>query len=525
MAESQLLCLDDEHVNEKVPESKPEFYYSEEQRAALEELLRHGDAAFRTRLQEDQTRDFLSAREVRRLRKTFREYDADSDSEAGEHERSKGSSSADSGVHSTYWPLMSDTAVPPLDLGWPASSGVYKGVTRVSVYSHPPKEPGPRIKEVVRRLVQEAHKTVAVVMDLLTDLLILQDLLDASSRRGVAIYLVLEARGVPYFLDMCSRLQINAVHLRNLRVRTLKGAGLALSFGTLPGSLCSKYMLVDGEKVMFGTYSFTWSSSRMDRNTITVMTGNIVNFFDNDFRELYAVSEQVDLYREFNITKPPVQTPVMKPKEEPIQPIPVSVSRFQAAAADPKQADLKVPAYKYINPKYSLVVNNVSRATSLQDLSVMKDSTPLRNGLHHSLLQAADKDKLVSPQSPTTPSEDGDDGKGSPMKNPTAGVSPKKRSSFRHFLKGRGGHHPTETIEEGVVMPSPLPPRKTTESNSSELDDSFEVLDRPGTSKLKTKKPTKFIQRSMSLQTINTTDDDGSKSRRRNSRTKNCIQS
>lgn len=59
-----------------------------------------------------------------------------------------------------------------------------------------------------------APQAVAIVMDLLTDLQILQDLLDASSRRGVAVYTVLEARGVPHFLDMCTRLQINAVHLR-----------------------------------------------------------------------------------------------------------------------------------------------------------------------------------------------------------------------------------------------------------------------------------------------------------------------
>lgn len=57
-------------------------------------------------------------------------------------------------------------------------------------------------------------QVVAIVMDLLTDLQILQDLLDASSRRGVAVYAVLEASGVPHFLDMCARLQINAVHLR-----------------------------------------------------------------------------------------------------------------------------------------------------------------------------------------------------------------------------------------------------------------------------------------------------------------------
>lgn len=57
-------------------------------------------------------------------------------------------------------------------------------------------------------------QVVAIVMDFLTDLQILQDLLDASSRRGVAVYVVLDAKGVPDFLDMCSRLQINAMHLR-----------------------------------------------------------------------------------------------------------------------------------------------------------------------------------------------------------------------------------------------------------------------------------------------------------------------
>lgn len=158
MAESQLLCLDNQHVNEKVPESRPEFYYSEEQRAALEQLLRHGDGAFKMRLQEDNIRDFLCAREVRAIRESFQEYDLDSEPEPGEPDKPKEATSADSGVHSTYWPQMSDTEVPALDIGWPACSGVYKGVTRVSVYTHPPKEPGPHIKEVVRRLIQGAQK-------------------------------------------------------------------------------------------------------------------------------------------------------------------------------------------------------------------------------------------------------------------------------------------------------------------------------------------------------------------------------
>lgn len=60
-------------------------------------------------------------------------------------------------------------------------------------------------------------------MDLMTDLQIIQDLLDASSRRGVAVYAVLEVSGVSHFLDMCSRLQVNATHLR---VRTHRRGGM-----------------------------------------------------------------------------------------------------------------------------------------------------------------------------------------------------------------------------------------------------------------------------------------------------------
>uniref|UniRef100_A0A3P9MA83 Family with sequence similarity 83 member Fa n=1 Tax=Oryzias latipes TaxID=8090 RepID=A0A3P9MA83_ORYLA len=532
MAESQLVCLDQDHVNEKVPENQPEFYYSEEQRAALEQLLRSGAGAFKERLREDHIRDFLCARELKVIQKTFREYDADSESES-EPDKSRGAASADSGVHSTYWPQMSDTEVPCLDLGWPGGGGVYKGVTRVSVYTHPPKGPGPHIKEVVRRLIQGSHKVVAIVMDLLTDLQILQDLLDASSRRSVAVYIVLEAKGVVNFLDMCSRLQINALHLRNLRVRTLRGAGLALSFGKLPGSLCSKYMLVDGEKVMFGSYSFTWSSSRMDRNTITVMSGQTVDFFDHDFRELYAVSEEVDLYKEFNITKPPLPTPILKPKVEHVQPTAVSTSRFQVSVGDSGPMNLKVPAHKYHNPKYSLVFgNSVGLTGSLQDLSTRTDSYLDRvnqaNGLQNAIQankDAKEKAEQVSPPSPAGPGEEDEDGKG--KKNQAPAVK-KHRSSFRHFLKNRGANQSSETIEEGVAtLQSPAHANKTPETNgvaADELEDSFEVVVKPEGLKFKPKKPSKLVQRSMSLQTINTADEDGFKGRRRPQK-KNCIQS
>lgn len=160
MAESQLVCMEDGRIGAQVPETKPEFYYSEEQRAAIEELLRNGDGAFKTRLKEDDVKDFLSAREVKLLVNTFRKYDSGDDSSSSSGKATKqepAGTDADSGVHSTYWPQMSDTEVPPLDIGWP-SGGFFRGVTRVAVHTHPPKENGPHIKEVVRRLIQEAGK-------------------------------------------------------------------------------------------------------------------------------------------------------------------------------------------------------------------------------------------------------------------------------------------------------------------------------------------------------------------------------
>lgn len=267
--------------------------------------------------------------------------------------------------------------------------------------------------------------------------------------------------------------------------------------------------------------SFTWSSSRMDRNTITVMSGQTVDSFDSDFRELYAVSEQVDLYGEFNITKPPIPTPIAKPKVEPIRPPPVSTSRFQVSVSDSRQSDLKVPAHKYHNPKYSLVFgNNRGLTGSLQDLSTMTDSLDggpnqrngLQNGFLHPSRSSKEKLEQASPQSPGSPAEKEDeDGKGGSEKNQTVGV--KKRSSFRHFLKGRGANHITETIEEGVASPqSPVPACKVPETNGvtgNELEDSFEIIEKPSPLKPKTKKPSKAIQRSMSLQTINAGDEDG----------------
>lgn len=492
MAESQLMCMEDGHIGVKVPESKPEFYYSEEQRAAIEELLKNGDGAFKTRLKEDNMKDFLSAREVKVLVNTFKHYDSnDSSSTTAPTGAEQGASGAeaDSGVHSTYWPQMSDTEVPSLDIGWP-SGGLFKGVTRVAVHTHPPKD-GPHIKEVVRRLIQEASKVIAIVMDMLTDIHILQDLMDAACRRSVPVYIVLDDQAVPHFLDMCSRLQIGAQHLRYIRARMLQGVGFCLSFGKFPGSLSSKYMLVDGDKVAFGSYSFSWAASRMDRNMITVMTGQVVDFFDRDFRELYAISEKLDLYKEFHVSPPAsTVTTTIRSKLEPKRPpLPATTSRFQVSLGDSRNAGIQIPAHKYHNPKYSLVFGDAPRpARSLQDLGAKKDiaNIPEEEG----------RPRLVSSVKLDWPNVSPSEAPSEKINSPTKTTPAKKRGLTWKLSRKKSA--------STVSVPSPTETLPNTETG-----DSIGVV----TPTRGSRKLSKLEQRTLSQQTVNT-DRESVKSRR-----------
>lgn len=510
MAESQLMCMEDGRIGAKIPESKPEFYYSEEQRAAVEELLKNGDGAFKTRLKDDNMKDFLSAREVKVLTSTFSQYDSGDDSGS---KASPSTSDADSGVHSTYWPQMSDTEVPPLDIGWP-SGGFFRGVTRVAVHTHPPKENGPHIKEVVRRLIQEATKVIAIVMDMVTDLQILQDLMDAASRRSVPVYILLDNQGVPHFLDMCSRLQIGSQHLRNIRARSLHGIGFSLSFGRLPGALCYKYMLVDGDKVMFGSYSFSWCTSRMDRNMITVMTGQVVDFFDLDFRELYAISEKLDLYKEFHVTPPATSmTATIRSKSGSIRPLlPATTSRFQVSLGDSRKADIQVPAHKYYNPKYSLVFGNAPRPPgSLQERGPNRGSVlaeaPEETDPGRPRLSSSEKMNRLSLLLSEAPSES--------FKWPKGATQTKKGffNLMQKLSKRKSSSKLSVNSLAGSTCPSPTETNRTDENQ-----DNFEVTVK--SSKWRSKKLSKAGQRTNSEQTVNTAQDNESvKSQRQEKQT------
>ncbi|OCT85503.1 protein FAM83F [Xenopus laevis] len=332
MADSQLECLRDDHVNKKETEDMCQFYYSEEHRRCLEVLSQHGIQGYREYIKELNIRGFLSTRELIDLKNCWKKYDIES--ETPKKSKSKSNKlepeSKEKKVSLQYWPDKSDTEIPPLDLGWP-ENGFYRGVSQMLIYTHPPKENAPTIKAVIRDLIQKAKKVIAIVMDYFTDRELFRDVLDAADKRRVPVYMILGEEGVKHFLEMCEMMQLSNFMLRNVRVRYVTGVGFYLPYGKISGSLTHKYLMVDGDKVASGSFRFTWSSLRLDRSIMSLLSGNYTEPFDIEFRELYTISEEVNLYKELSLQE--------------YLPSPIGT-----------RARSSTVARKLINPKYSLVV-------------------------------------------------------------------------------------------------------------------------------------------------------------------------
>lgn len=153
MALSQIQCLNENHVNLRTNDSKPEFLYSEAQRLALERLLDGGPDSFQEFIRINRIRSFLSDLELAQLCASVEPYCPDLPVYAA------GLDGDGTGTHVSlqYWPERSDDSLPHLELGWPQRAS-YRGVTRVAVHAHPPLEGDEHIKEVIRKTIARAQK-------------------------------------------------------------------------------------------------------------------------------------------------------------------------------------------------------------------------------------------------------------------------------------------------------------------------------------------------------------------------------
>ncbi|ELW47167.1 Protein FAM83E [Tupaia chinensis] len=265
MAASQLAVLESVEPGAGVlplTEASPAFLYSEGERLALEALLSEGVEAFRACMQHEGLRPFLSGDEVQGLAATAEDWTVSSQEPGGP----EGAAATDRDESSlTYWPGQTEEPAPVLRLGWPEDSA-WKGITRAQLYTQPPGEGQPPLKELVRQEIQAAHKLVAVVMDVFTDPDLLSDLVVAATRRWVPVYLLLDRQHLPAFLALARQLAVNPWATENLDVRVVRGCSFQSRWRRqVSGHVREKFVLLDGDRVISGSYRARLKTSLWSR--------------------------------------------------------------------------------------------------------------------------------------------------------------------------------------------------------------------------------------------------------------------
>ncbi|XP_039856729.1 protein FAM83G isoform X2 [Simochromis diagramma] len=272
--------LDEDTVFLPVDESSPEFIYSEREREAVEKLLSAGPEAFYSVVKELPD-CFLSSEEVSQFKSWVQSYSFNDP--RLQHENGAESMAEMEDFCSSYFPCHSDVPVPGLELGWPHKTP-WSVTASIKVHTSPPAEGEPSVREVIRRQLQRARQVIAIVIDRLTDSAIIGDLHSAASR-GVPVYIILNQRSIQ------EKFSSNRLWHPNIRVRALGGRSFGLRDGRkLVGEMNEKFILVDLDTVIHGSYSFTWTDTHLHRQLITVLRGPAVDAFDREFRILYASS-------------------------------------------------------------------------------------------------------------------------------------------------------------------------------------------------------------------------------------------
>lgn len=260
-----------------------EPHYKEWYRIAIDILIEHGLEAYQEFLAKERVSDFLAEEEIDYILKNVQSI-AQSATHGSDDSWDDTSSSG------TYWPIESDVEAPNLDLGWPYVMPGLLGGTHIDLLFHPPKAHLLTIKETIRKMIKDARKVIALVMDMFTDVDIFKEIVEASTR-GVSVYILLDEYNFNHFLNMTEKQGCQLQRLRNIRVRTVKGQDYLSKTGAkFHGKLEQKFLLIDCQKVMYGSYSYMWSFEKTHLSMVQVITGQLVESFDEEFRTLYARS-------------------------------------------------------------------------------------------------------------------------------------------------------------------------------------------------------------------------------------------
>ncbi|KAF5917546.1 hypothetical protein HPG69_017438 [Diceros bicornis minor] len=138
------------------------------------------------------------------------------------------------------------------------------------------------------------EEVIAVVMDVFTDIDIFRDLQEICRKQGVAVYILLDQALLSQFLDMCMDLKVHPEQEKLMTVRTITGNIYYARSGTkIVGKVHEKFTLIDGIRVATGSYSFTWTDGKLNSSNLVILSGQVVEHFDLEFRILYAQSKPI----------------------------------------------------------------------------------------------------------------------------------------------------------------------------------------------------------------------------------------
>uniref|UniRef100_A0A8C4YEF8 Scaffolding anchor of CK1 domain-containing protein n=1 Tax=Gopherus evgoodei TaxID=1825980 RepID=A0A8C4YEF8_9SAUR len=238
------------------PRAPGEPIHSETARLAVDAFLEQGEPGYLQAIAEEQELPFLSPLDMDYMSQHRSQSILEPNARKGHQTEPKEGDSEDRASllselsSGTYFPLLSDMQPPELELGWPViplATGY--GQTQASVYFQ--RNKANSIKDLLRCLISRAKTVIAVVMDLFTDMEILCDLMEASSRRRVSVYLILDEKYLKYFIEMCSKMGLNKDHFPNMRVRCVSGDTYYSKGGKkFEGQVLEKFVLIDCDHVL-----------------------------------------------------------------------------------------------------------------------------------------------------------------------------------------------------------------------------------------------------------------------------------
>ncbi|XP_056404491.1 protein FAM83C [Hyla sarda] len=265
--------------------------YNESARLATDALVEQGEKAYLQALSDEKELPFLSSLDIDYI---YNSTNNNKSEDALLDKDGDGSGFPDSCpselTSGTYFPMMSDIETPNLELGWPEVPLLTRSKgTEVQVIFQ--RHRNNCIKDLIRSLLNKAKSVIALVMDLFTDVDLLCDLIEAASKRRVPVYLLLDEKNLTYFIEMFEKLGFNKVQIPNIKIRTISGDTYCTKSGKkFSGQSLEKFLLIDCEHVLAGSYSFSWLSGHVHSNMATYFKGNIVEEFEKEFRCLYADS-------------------------------------------------------------------------------------------------------------------------------------------------------------------------------------------------------------------------------------------